>query len=193
VAVNAPNNAPSPAPACVTHREQDGSLVIRYQDRRLGLALLTLPVWYFATVVLWAVGAGGVPVSELVGAGVIGVLVLLVPVAMIVNATVITVNDGELIVVRGPLSLSRTKRLRASEIENLHVKAERGQQSGKASFHLRAMLTGVDAPEVLVRLHRDHEPGYYIGNLIYARLGRPGEVGFVGTGKRRGPVRLRPF
>ena len=183
---------PSQPPDCVTQHELGNSLVIRYQDRTLGFALLSLPAMYFITIIGYTISVGGVPVSELIGAGILGLGVLLIPVSMIVNATLITVNEQELIVTRGPLSLSRTKKLLAVEIENLHVKAWVGQKSGM-SFHLRASLHGEDKPKVLIRLNRDHEPGYYVGNLIYGKLGLHGEVGFVGGGNRRGPVRPRPF
>lgn len=191
-----PDHAPaasSPPPKSVSIQDQEDHRVLRYRDPSLGLRLLGLPLMYVVTVAGHAISVGGYPASEVIAATVIGALVLLFPVAMILNATTITVGDRELVVTRGPLSLSRTRRLRVDEIENLHVKGESGQQSGNLSFQLRAALEGVEKPLVLARLWRDHEVGYYLGNAIYERLGWPGEVGFVGTGNRRGPPRPRPF
>ncbi len=134
------------------------------------------------TIVAYTISIGGVPILELIGAAILGVLIALIPVAMIINATTIVVSDRELIITRGPLSLSSKKKLLAVEIEGLHVKAERGGQSGHATFHLRAMLTGADKPKLLMRFGRNNENAFFMGKVIFGKLGLPGQVMFLGTG-----------
>jgi len=172
---------PSQPPDCITLHEQGDSLVIRYKDPSLGYGLLGLPAMYVFTIVAYTISVGGVPISELIGAAVLGVLIALIPVAMIINVTTITIGGGEMVITRGPLSLSSRKQLRADEIEGLHVKAERGQKSGSTTFNLRAMLTGTDKPRLLMRFGRDNETAFFMGKLIFGRLGLPGELTFVGV------------
>lgn len=182
-------------PKGVSVREQEGRLILQHRNPTVGYGLLSMFIMYVIIIVGYGISVGGFPASDFIPIAIIGVAFLILPLALIINATTITVSYRELVAARGPLSLSRTKRLRADEIENLHVKAEtNGTQSSRGvKYRLRAALTGVEEPVVLARLGKDYEAGYYIGNMIAEKIGLSGEVGFVGSGKRRGPVRPRPF
>ena len=188
---------PCSPPRGVSVQEHEGQLILQHRNPTTGYGLLSAFIMYVIIVVAYAAVSGGFPISEIIVAAVIGLLILIIPLAMIINTTTITVSCSELIAARGPLSLSRTRRLTTDEIENLHVKAETNANSGGSSgnirYHLRAVLTGEEEPVVLARLGKDYEAGYYIGNMIYEKLGLTDEVGFVGSGKRKGPVRPRPF
>lgn len=188
---------PSSPPKGISIQEQEGHLTLQHRNPTTGYGLLSMFIIYVIIVVAYAVSSGGFPASEIIVTAVIGLLILVVPLALIINTTTITVKYPELMATRGPLSLVQTRRLRTDAIENLHVKAETnsntGGSSGNIRYHLRATLTGKEDPIVLARLGKDYEAAYYIGNKIYEKLGLSGEVGFVGSGKRRGPVRPRPF
>ena len=189
--------APSSPPKGVSVNEQGALLILQHKNSTTGYGLLSMFIIYAIIIVAYGVSSGGFPTSEIIVAAVIGLLILVVPLALIINTTTITLKYPELIANRGPLSLLRTKRLRTDAIENLHVKAETnsnaGGSSGNIRYHLRATLKGEEEPIILARLGKDYEAAYYIGNKIYEKLGLSGEVGFVGSGKRRGPVRPRPF
>ena len=78
-------------------QEHEGQLILQHRNPTTGYGLLSAFIMYVIIVVAYAAVSGGFPISEIIVAAVIGLLILIIPLAMIINTTTITVSYSELI------------------------------------------------------------------------------------------------
>ncbi|MCP4677434.1 MAG: hypothetical protein GY854_18355 [Deltaproteobacteria bacterium] len=162
-------------PEGVSLEEQDGLLVMRYKETAVtGMIFLVLAGQFFLTILIYSFAVGGVPFSEIAGAGVIFTILFYVGVAKYINVTTLTVNDSEVVVSRGPVRLSSKKHFPIDQIVGFRIKVHVGKS--RSSFSVVTTLTQARKPKRIIYCNRNLEIADFYKIVLSRRLGLPEDL-----------------
>ncbi len=172
--VDVPGAYPLP-PDGVTLEQQDGSLILRHKETfRTGIVFLVLSAQFFFTILIYSFAQSGVSITQFAVVTAITAIGVYVGVSKVINVTTVWVSESEMVIARGPMPLSSTKRLPTDQFVGLQMKVHVNKNS--QSYSLVASLDGARKPRRLVGFSRDLDRAKYYKSVLSRRLGLPEDL-----------------